>query len=518
MAAKRLLMRQIRNILRLKWASGLANRAIARACGVGVGTVSGYLRRAEGAGLSWPLPEELDDGQLEALLQGGTSASLASRPQPDYAYLHRELKWPGVTLQLLWLEYLETHPGGYRYSQFCERYRRWARQLSPTMRQRHRAGEKTFIDFSGQKPEIVDPRTGEVHQVELFVAVLGASSLTYAEACPSQELPHWIETHIHMAEFFGGTSRIWIPDNLKSGVTRACRYEPGINRTYEDLAAHYGAVVIPARAAHPRDKAKVEAGVLMAQRWILARLRNRTFFSLAELNAAIWELLPELNQRVMKALGASRQTLFEELDRPALLPLPSSRYEIGLWKTATVNIDYHIEVEKNYYSVPYQLIHEEVEARYTTSTVEILHRSRRIASHPRLSGRGKCSTNPKHMPRSHRAHAEWTPSRILRWAAKSGPQTEALVQRILEERPHPEQGFRSCLGLFRLGKKYGPQRLETACHRALLLHSARYSTVKNILQTGVDRTPLPAEPETPPRSPHANIRGADYYQRKEIPC
>ncbi|MEK7756518.1 MAG: IS21 family transposase [Planctomycetota bacterium] len=511
MAAMRLPMRRLREILRLKYECGLSHRAIASACGVGAGTVSEYVRRARQAGLVWPLPEELDDGVLEGRLFPAAAGTVGPRPAPDPAYLHQELKRPGVTLQLLWLEYLKVHPDGYRYSQFCEQYRRFARRLAPTMRQVHRAGEKAFVDFSGKRPEIVDRRTGEARPVELFVGVLGASSHIYAEVTEDQSLPSWIGAHARMLEEWGGCPELLIPDNLKSGVNRACRYEPEVNRTYEEMARHYGAAVLPARAYRARDKAKVEASVLVVQRWILARLRDRTFFSAAEMNAAVHELRRELNDRLMKHLGASRRELFERLDRPALKPLPPTRFELATWKDCGVNIDYHIDVEHNLYSVPHQLVHERVEARVTSTTVEVFFKGRRVTSHARLFGRGRCSTHPEHMPSAHRAHAEWTPSRIIGWAEKTGPATARVVQAILASRPHPEQGYRACLGLLRLGQARGADRLEAACARADRLGAHSYRTVKNILAAGLDRVPLD-DTAPSPLPAHDNIRGAAYFQ------
>lgn len=511
MGTKRLPMRPFREIMRLKYEAGLGHRAIARACSVGVGTVSEYVRRAGRAGLGWPLPEDLDDAALEAkLFPAQAGPGWVQRALPDFAKLHQELRRVGVTLQLLWLEYREAHPDGYQYSQFCERYRRFAKKLAPSMRQVHRAGEKAFVDFSGKKPHYVNPRTGEVVEVELFVGVLGASGLIYAEATPSQDLASWIAANMRMLEGFGGAPEILVPDNLRSAVTASCRYEPLVNRTYADFAQHYGAVVIPARVYRPKDKPKVELSVLLAQRWILAVHRNRTFFSLAELNAAIWERVRIINERPMQKLGVSRRQLFERLDRPALKPLPADRYEIADWKDCRVNIDYHVEVDHNYYSVPYQLIHERVEARFTHSTVEIFFKSRRVTSHLRLWGRGQASTKPEHMPRSHRAHAEWTPSRLVHWAEKTGPGTARVVTDILASRPHPEQGFRSCLGIMRLGQIHGASRLEAACLRAERLGSCRYRTVQNILAAGLEQLAL--EPEASQTTPaHDNIRGPVYY-------
>jgi len=518
MGAGRLPMRKIREVLRLKYEGGLRHRAIARACGVGTGTVSEYVTRAAAAGLSWPLPPELDDTGLEVRLFGVREGS-PDRVMPDLSPLHQELKRPGVTLQLLWEEYREAHGEGYGYSRFCDIYRAWARKLRPSMRQVHRAGEKIFVDFSGKRPHIVDPSTGEERSVELFVGSLGASGYTYAEATLTQQLPEWIAAHVRMLEYFGGSSQILVPDQLRSGVTRPSRYEPDINRSYQDLATHYGAVVIPARPGRPRDKAMVESMVLVAQRWILARLRNRTFFQLADLNAAIWELLDQLNDRPMQRVGKSRRELWEMLDRPALKPLPTSRYELGEWKTCRVNIDYHVSVHRHSYSLPYHLVHETVEVHSTAAVVEIYFKGRRVAAHPRRYDH-QPSTLAEHMPSSHRAHAEWTPSRLIRWAEKSGPATGRVVAGILESRPHPEQGYRACLGLMRLGHRFGTKRLDAACERAEYLRSYSYRTVKNILSASQDRLPLDDEPfPNDVTSTHDNIRGADYYSAaQEDPC
>lgn len=520
MGAKRLQMRKLREILRLKYERRMGHRAIARACGVGLGTVSEYVRRARREGLSWPLPPELDDRSLEGRLFPVAEPN-RERILPDASRIHQELKRTGVTLQLLWEEYAEVHPDGYRRSQYCEIYRRWAKRLKPSMRQVHRAGEKTFIDFSGKRPHTVDRKTGEQIEVELFVAVLGASSFTYAEAVESQKLPCWVDVHTRMVDYFGGSTEIWVPDQLKSGVTGSCRYEPKINRTYQGLAEHYGAVVIPARPRKPKDKAKAESAVLVAQRWILARLRDRTFFNIAELNQAIRKLLEELNDRPMQKLGVSRRQLYERVDKPALKPLPIQRYEIAEWKDCRVNIDYHVEIDRRLYSVPHPLVGETVEVRFTTSIVEIYYKGKRVASHRRRYDR-RPSTNAEHMPRSHRAHLEWTPSRLIRWADKIGPATGRLVAEILRSRPHPEQGYRACLGIMRLGKRFGAERLEAASHRAAHLRSASYHTVKNILSSSQDRLPFEAQESdsTPPTPVHDNIRGASYYAaaEEESPC
>jgi transposase len=454
----------------------------------------------------------MDDSRLEELLYP-VPVSRASEPAtPDWVVVHTELKRKGVTLQLLWEEYKERHAYGWQYSWFCGHYQEYAKKLNPSMRQAHKAGEKLFVDYAGQTVPIVDRETGEAHAAQIFVGVLGASSYTYAEGTWTQSLPDWIGSHVRAFEYFGGVPEIVVPDNLKSGVTKPCRYEPDINPTYQEMAMHYGVAVLPARIKKPRDKAKVEAGVQLVERWILARLRHRTFFSLTELNIAIRELLERLNGRPFRKLpGQSRWSLFETLEKPALRPLPAQRYEYAQWKKARVSIDYHIEVEGHYYSVPYKLVREEVEVRLAGATVEVFYKSNRIASHPRSHVAGRHTTVKDHMPKAHQRYGEWSPSRIIKWAAKTGPNTALAVEKIMASRPHPEQGYRSCLGLLRLEKDYGPARLEAACQRALALNVPTYQSVKSILKEKLDRQPLfPAEEL--PVIEHPHIRGSDYYQ------
>ncbi len=513
MAAERLSMRQIKEILRQKWVLKKSHRAIGKSVGVSPGTVGAALCRAAGAGLLWQQVEELDERALEAMLYGPPQAAHdAQRTPPDPAHIHAERRRPGVTLQLLHFEYLDKHPNGYRYTQFCEIYRRWLKRRKISMRQVHRAGEKLFVDYSGKKPCIVDPATGEVINVELFVAVLGASNYTYAEATATQQVADWIGSHVRCFEFLEGVPRDVVPDQLKSGVTGACRYEPKIQRTYEELARHYETTVLPARPARPKDKAKVERAVQVVQRWILARLRHRTFFSLAELNDAIRELLVELNDRPMKTYGASRLELFDRLDRPALRPLPQERFVVGEWKTCKPNIDYHVEVDGHYYSVPHALRDESFDVRSTLTTVEIFLHGVRVESYLRSYEKGRHTTRSAHMPKSHREHAEWSPSRLVHWASTIGPQAATLVAAILAERRHPEQGYRSCLGILRLSRKYGAERLEAACARAVSVRARSYRHVDSILRNGLDRLPPLVEGKTETTSVmHANVRGRDYY-------
>ncbi|HUC63963.1 MAG TPA: IS21 family transposase [Stellaceae bacterium] len=507
-------MRCVREILRQKHERGASDRAIARSTGLARSTVSDYLARAAAAGLSWPLPAALTDAVLEALLfvKAGAPTGTRRKSAPDWPTLHRELRRPGVTLMLLWQEYRQGEPQGYGYSRFCELYGQWESRLSPTMRQVHPAGERLFVDYAGQTVEVIDGTTGEVRDAQIFVAVLGASNYTYAEATWTQTLPDWIGAHVRAIAFIGGVPRQIVPDNPKVGVLKANWYEPGLNPTYQDLATHYSTAILPARPRKPRDKAKVEAGVLVVERWILARLRHQRFFSLAELNAAIVTLLADLNDRPMRRLGVSRRQLFEELDRPALAALPSEPYVYAEWRLRRVGLDYHVDIDGHYYSVPHRLLKEQIEARITQRTIELFHKGERVACHVRGGARGRHTTLAEHMPSAHRRHAGWTIDRIKRDAAVIGPDTAMLTMLILESRPHPEQGFRACLGILRLARHYGAQRLEAACRRGLDIGARSYGSIASILQNGLDRRPPPRAAETSELPlDHANIRGARYY-------
>ena len=428
--------------------------------------------------------------------------------------IHQDLKKKGVTLQLLWYEYKRAHPDGYHYSQFCYRYHRWADKLDVCLRQTYRAGEKLFVDYAGQTMPVADPVSGEIRDASLFVATLGASSYTFVEASIHRDLPSWISSHVRAFAFFDGVAQITIPDNAKVGVAKPCRYEPDINPTYHDMARHYGTVVIPARVAKPRDKAKVESAIGVAERWIVAALRNHTFFSLEELNKALLEKLNEFNTRPFQKMNTTRRELFEKIDRPALKPLPREPYEYAEWKKARVNIDYHIEIDGHYYSVPYQLVKEQVEVRLTSTTVEILCKNCRVASHTRNGTRGRHTTLKEHMPKAHRQYLEWTPSRIIHWAGQHGPHIQSLVTCIMEVRTHPEQGFRSALGIMRVGKRYSPERLDAACRRTLILKAYSYKHVESILKQELDRQALEPQAEVKPVL-HYNIRGREYYHEKE---
>jgi len=506
-------MRKLRDILRLHFAASLSNRAIARAIGVSASTVSDCLARARAADVGWPLPEALSDTALDEALYGPRVMRQASAETalPDYAEVHRELRRKGVTLMLLWTEYKAVHPDGLMYSAFCARYRAWRGHLDVVMRQTHIAGDKLFVDYAGHTMPVIDRATGEVRQAQIFVAVLGASNYTYAEATWTQSLPDWIGAHTRAFAFIGGVPNIVVPDNLKSGVTRAHRYDPDLNPTYQDMATHYGVAVVPARVRKPQDKAKAEVGVQIVERTILAVLRNRQFFSLAELNNAIAELLTRLNQRPFKKLPGSRHSQFDVIDRPALKPLPSTAYEYAEWKRARVHIDYHIEVERHYYSVPHNLIKRQLDVRITAVTIECFHKGQRVAAHRRSHQPGRHTTVTEHMPEQHRRHAQFSPERMQRWAANIGIETATLITQILSERPHPEQDYRTCLGILRLAKSYSDERLNAACARALILGTHRYKSIASILKKGLDQQPLAATTEPQLPTDHGNLRGPGYY-------
>ena len=507
-------MRRVREILRLKHECGASDRAIGRSLGIARSTVALTFDRVAAAGLAWPLSATLGDRVLEAMLyaDAGSKQGVRRKAEPDWAHVHRELRRPGVTLMLLWEEYRAREPGGYGYSRWCDLYRSWEGRLSPTMRQAHPAGERLFVDYAGQTVEVVDGRTGEVRQAQIFVAAMGASSYTYAEATWTQTLPDWIGSHTRVLAFLGGVPAQLVPDNPRVGVDRANWYEPGLNRTYLDLATHYGTAILPTRVRRPRDKAKVEVAVLVVERWILARLRHRRFFSLAELNEAIALLVTDLNARPMRRLGVSRRDLFRQLDHPALKPLPAQAYEYAEWRLRRVSLDYHVEIDGHYYSVPYRLIREQVEARSTVRTVEIFHKGERVAVHLRGTGRGRHTTVPEHMPSAHRRHAEWTIERIQRTAARIGPSTAQLLSIILESRPHPEQGYRACLGILRLARQYGEPRLEAACGHGLDIGARSYGSIQSILKNSLDRQPRrPTQQGELALPDHPNIRGPRYY-------
>ncbi len=512
-------MRRIKEILRLKYELGLNNRQIGRSCSLPHSTVGNYLSRAAAAGLSsWPLPAELDDRTLEERLFPDHPGPAPDHTPPDFENVHEELRrHRHVTLRLLWQEYRQTEPEGYQYSRFCELYALWSRRLDLVLRQDYRGGEKLFVDYAGPAVPIVDAESGRTREASIFVAVLGASSYTYAEATDRRDLAAWIGSHNRAVAFFGGVPTIVVPDNCKTAVKSPCRYEPDLNPTYRDWAEHHGAVIIPARVRKPRDKAKVEAGVLLVERWILAALRKRAFFSLVELNQAIAELLVRLNDRKFRKLDTTRRRLFEAVDRPALRALPAEPFVFAEWKKVRVHPDYHVEVDRHYYSVPYQYVREQLEARVAETTVEIFRAGRRVATHVRSFTPGRFTTLEAHRPPCHQ-DLQWTSERVIEKGRTVGEATARLLERIMGSRPHPELGYRSCLGVLRLAGRYSGERLEAASRRALAVDACSYRSVKSILAAGLDRQPLepPASPSPVHGAVHDNVRGAAYYGRKEV--
>jgi len=511
MPQERLTMRKIKEVLRLKYEAGLSNRAIAGACNISNSTVGDYLRRAEAAGVGWPLGEVNEDELYQKLFGEQEPAPEKAKPLPDWEEVRKELRQKGVTLHLIWIEYLEKHPDGYKHAQFGEYYRRWKKAHDePSMHNTYVGGERMQVDYAGLKIALVNPETGEVTQIPVFVAILPASNYTYAEAQSSENQCNWNNGHVRAITFFGGVVRIVVPDNLKTGVSKPNYYEPDINLAYQELAEYYQFAVLPTRVKKPKDKGKVENGVQNVERWVIAPLRKRTFFSLAEVNRAIREQLDQLNNKVMLAVGRTRRQEFEDIDRPNLRPLPEKPYEYAVRKTARVNIDYHVEFEKHLYSVPHVLIHQEVEIHVTEYMVEIFHKGKSVAVHPRSFKPGRFSTLHEHMPPNHQFVDQVNAKHLLQWAEAVGPQTTHFIDETLKSRPFPEQAYRSCLGILNLGKKHPHAQVEQACQAALEAKIFSYKAVKEELDWLAKQAASPVTPETLPA--HANIRGHDYYQ------
>ena len=506
-------MRKIKEVCRLRLKLALGVNEIARSCSISKSTASTYIKAIDKVTLPYEDISALDDEGIKDLFFPGQCDRKASHKEMlDFEYLSTELRKKGVTLQLLYEEYIRDNPEGYSRSQFYKLFRHHVKKTNPTMRFNHKAGDKMFVDFSGDKPHYINPDTGEVVEVELFVSVLGASSYTFACAVPDQKVESFIMSNVKALHYYGGCPECIVTDNLKSGVKSACYYDPDINRTFADMAEHYNVAVVPTRVGKPKDKAKVENGVLQAQRRLLAALRNRTFFSLQELNEALLREVNNLNRRPMSITGRCRDELFKEIEKAALKPLPAERFHLCHWKpSCKVHIDYHVEVQKSYYSVPYTLIGQSVQVRYSSSLVEVYHKGRRIATHVRSHKKGVFVTDNAHMPHEHRKYLEWTPERIKKWGAKMGPHTGEVMQQIMNSKKYPEQGFRSCLGIIRLSKHYSAERVENACKRALAVNACRYRSIKSILQRGLDKVVCPDEKRGKPIE-HENIRGKLYYR------
>ena len=516
MTTKRVTMIKLKEILRLKYEAQLSLRQIALCLSLSIGVISKYLQRAEAAGLGWPLPDGMTDKELEARLQPGrTRKALPEMVEPDFVKMDQELKHKGMTRQLLWEEYAQENPDNhYSYSRFTVLFKRWRNKQSLSMRQQHRVGEKLFVDYCGLTMPVINSDTGEIRQAQVFVAVLGASSYTYAEATWSQALPDWVGSHVRAFEFYGGLPEVVVPDNLKSAVSKACRYDPDINPTYQQMAEHYGVAVVPARPYKPKDKSKAEVGVQVVERWIMMRLRKQVFYTLASLNQAIRFLLDDLNRRPFKKRPGSRRSQFEQLDQPVLRPLPATAYEYRHVKKARVHLDYHVEYDRHYYSVPYQLVKEEVIVHAGDTMLAIFHQGQQVAIHPRSHRARGHTTDPRHMAKAHLKHQDWSPQRFLSWAASIGQHTQVVIQHQLESRRHPEHGYRACLGLLNLSKKYGKDRLEAACHRATHIGGMHYKNIASILGNSMDKVPIDrskAEPTSTLPLTHDNVRGSDYY-------
>lgn len=511
-------MRKIREVMRLRHSVGASAREIALSVGVARSTVAEYLYRSDSAGLSWPLSDELSDEDLERQLFPPTPGqNEPTRPLPNWSKIQMELARKGVTLLLLWQEYKRASPDGYGYSRFASLYREWQGKTELRMRFHHKAGEKQFVDFVGLTMPIAEPETGEVRQVPVFASALGASQRIFAKAYESQTLENWLSGNADSFEFYDGLAQILVPDNPRACITSPDRFEPVVNPSFAEFARHYGIAVIPARPKKPRDKSKVENAVLQIERWILAPLRNRTFFSVGELNLAIAERVEWLDTRVMKGCGQSRRELFEQIDKPAMRTLEVPRYQFARWKNAKVGPDYCIEFEGHRYSVPFTLVGRRVELRVTPNVVEIFEGSQRVCGHPRSFSRRGFSIDSAHMPIAHREHAEWTSERIENWAAQTGPSTKEFVSKMMAVNTHPEQAFRAAMGVISLSKRYTPERVEAACARALRFGARGYRNVKTILEKGLDKEELAIQPAPVDVSPHANIRGPGYYS-EDVPC
>jgi len=513
MPTQRISMRNLREILRLRLQAGLSLRQIKDSQRVSLGAVQGIVSQATDQGLDWPSIEQLNDTQLARLFYPESDTRASSQFQvPDWVMVHQELKRKGVTKHLLWEEYSQQYPNrSYSYPQFCHLYQQWVKKQRRSMRQTHQAGDKLFVDYAGQTVPIVDGASGEIRQAQVFVAVLGASNYTYCEATWSQSLPDWLGSHARAFTFFGGVSRLIVPDNLKSGVSKACRYDPDVNPSYQQLAAHYGVAIMPARPYKPQDKAKAEVGVQIIERWILAKLRHQTFFSLAELNQCISALLVGVNQKPFKQFKGSRQQWFESLDQPALQPLPKQPYQYTDIKTVKVHVDYHIQYDNHLYSVPHHLVGEKLELHAKDYLIELYFQHQRVTSHARCYHPGT-TTFPEHMPTRHEKHHQWNAGRLMNWAKDIGDEVLLWVKTQLKQKQHEQQAYRACLGLLNLSKNYPHQRLNNACAIANQNQLDRLGQIKSILNSNQDQLinesgeQLPLLPQD-----HENIRGPQSF-------
>lgn len=512
MPAKRLSMRKIKEILRLHFELNLSERIISTSLGCSRSAVGDYIKKSITAKITWKDIKDLPDEQVESFLfsKNISRKKAAELPMEE---IHLELKKKYVTKELLWHEYKNKINWQGSYSLFCMRYRDWSRGRNIYMRQQHNYGEKLFIDYAGPTVKIYDLNTNSSKDAQIFVCALGGSNYTYAEASWSQNSENFISSHIRAFEYFGGVAKILVPDNLKSAVDIPSKYESEINKSYLKLAEHYNCVVIPARVRKPKDKAKVESAVLLVERWILACIRDKKYYSLSTLNEDISILLEKLNSKKFKKLPGSRKSIFTEYEKPALIPLPKTEFEHSNFKLTRVGLHYHIEYDKNYYSVPYTYARKEVEIRVTLNTIEVLYRNARIASHIRQYSVNKWSTQLEHMPRSHKEVVEWTPEKIVNCAKSIGEYTSNIIEKILHSKEHPQQGFNSAFGIIRLKEKYGEERLEACCYRAYKYNIISYRQINNLLKNGCDKIPF-VEEEISKIIQHENIRGTEYFHDK----
>ena len=502
-------MRKLREILRLRLSAQLSMRQIRDSLRLSLGSVQKITRKAGELNLDWDAIEKLDDRQLAAAIYPDSDTRTSGVLElPDWQDTYRELAFPKMTKHMAWEEYSQTYPNrSYSYPQYCYLYGEWLKKQKRSMRQVHKAGDKLFVDYAGQTVPIVQGHTGEVRFAQIFVAVLGASNYIFAEATWTQRLPDWLGSHVRAFNFIGGVPKLVVPDNLKSGVTKACRYDPDLNPSYEQLGAHYGVAIMPARPRKPQDKSKAEGGVLIIERWILARLRHQTFFSLAELNQCIASLLIDVNNRAFKQLKGTRKEWFESIDKPVLLPLPKHPYEYTYIKTVKVNVDYHVQYEDHLYSVPHPLVGEKLAIHAKDKLIEIFFQNKRVTSHARRYHYGM-TTNPEHMPTKHEKHHQWSAGRLMNWAKDLGDDVLVWVKAILAQKQHEQQAYRVCLGLLNLSRKYEPQRLNKACVIANRHQLYRLKQVKSILESNQDvllsesKEQLSLLPQE-----HENIRG-----------
>ena len=513
MARRRKSMNKVREIIRLD-ELGFAQRQIARALNVSRPVVAQYLRDFKTTGLSYGDIKDMGDDKFADIFIKKTGKSKRQQALSEqFTYMAKELKRIGVTLYLLWEEYRRENPDGYSYSQFCYHFQVW-RNLSPlTMHIEHKAGDKMFVDFTGKHMWFYDREKKQQQKAEVFVAILGASQYTYVEAVLSQQKEDWLKVNNNAIWYFGGAPAAIVPDCLKSGVSKPDKYEPDVNPDYADFGDHYDTAILPARPYSAKDKALVENAVNIVYTRIFAPLRNETFYSLSELNEAIWAKVEEHNSKHFEREAISRRELFEEIEQAALKQLPPQRYELKRSLKLKVQFNYHVEIREDhhYYSVPWKYKRKQVKVIYTAAVVEVYYKNTRIAFHKRERRRNGYTTVKEHMPSHHRLYAEWSPQRLINWGASIGPNTKQMIEGVLQTRKHPEQAFKVCLGLLNLTRHYGAGRLERACERALQFHHFSYKFVRNVLEKNLDK--VQEEESMQQTFPvHENIRGKDYYE------